>query len=88
MGWLRRTVSATERERWAALWSFAYFFTLLAGYYVLRPLRDQMGIAGGVKNLPWLFTATLSAYSSHSRFTARWWRDCRGSGSFPSSTTS
>jgi AAA family ATP:ADP antiporter len=41
------------------LWSFAYFFTLLAGYYVLRPLRDQMGIAGGVKNLPWLFTATF-----------------------------
>ena len=40
-------------------WSFAYFFTLLAGYYVLRPLRDQMGIAGGVKNLPWLFTATF-----------------------------
>ena len=41
------------------MWSFAYFFTLLAGYYVLRPLRDQMGIAGGVKNLPWLFTATF-----------------------------
>jgi AAA family ATP:ADP antiporter len=32
---------------------------MLAGYYVLRPLRDQMGIAGGVKNLPWLFTATF-----------------------------
>jgi ATP:ADP antiporter, AAA family len=59
VGWLRRTVPATERERSAALWSFAYFFTLLAGYYVLRPLRDQMGIAGGVKNLPWLFTATF-----------------------------
>jgi len=59
MGWLRRTVAATERERRAALWAFAYFFTLLAGYYVLRPLRDQMGIAGGVKNLPWLFTATF-----------------------------
>ncbi|HKU09319.1 MAG TPA: MFS transporter [Bradyrhizobium sp.] len=26
---------------------------------MLRPLRDQMGIAGGVKNLPWLFTATF-----------------------------
>ena len=32
---------------------------LLAGYYVLRPLRDQMGIAGGVKTLPWMFTATF-----------------------------
>ena len=57
--WLGWTMPATSRERAAALWSFAYFFTLLAGYYVLRPLRDQMGIAGGVKNLPWLFTATF-----------------------------
>src|SRR6185437_5551740 len=54
-------VPATPQERAAALWSFAYFFTLLAGYYVLRPLRDQMGIAGGVKTLPWLFTATFLA---------------------------
>jgi ATP:ADP antiporter, AAA family len=65
-GWRRRVVAAihwavpaTPQERAAALWSFAYFFTLLAGYYVLRPLRDQMGIAGGVRNLPWLFTATF-----------------------------
>lgn len=57
--WLQHLVPATPQERAAALWSFAYFFTLLAGYYVLRPLRDQMGIAGGVKNLPWLFTATF-----------------------------
>jgi AAA family ATP:ADP antiporter len=58
-GWLQRAVPATTQERSAALWSFAYFFTLLAGYYVLRPVRDQMGIAGGVKSLPWLFTATF-----------------------------
>jgi len=50
---------ATPQERAAALWSFAYFFMLLAGYYVLRPLRDQMGIAGGVRALPWMFTATF-----------------------------
>ncbi|VTU33020.1 Major Facilitator Superfamily protein [Variovorax sp. SRS16] len=56
---LRRAVPATPQELAAALWSFAYFFALLAGYYVLRPLRDQMGIAGGVRNLPWLFTATF-----------------------------
>jgi len=41
-------------------WSFAYFFVLLAGYYVLRPLRDEMAIAGGVRNLPWMFTATFA----------------------------
>jgi AAA family ATP:ADP antiporter len=57
--WAGWALHATERERTAALWSFAYFFMLLAGYYVLRPLRDQMGIAGGVRNLPWLFTATF-----------------------------
>ena len=57
--WAKRIVPATPADRAAALWSFAYFFTLLAGYYVLRPLRDQMGIAGGVRNLPWLFTATF-----------------------------
>jgi AAA family ATP:ADP antiporter len=57
--WLGWAMPATPQERSAALWSFAYFFMLLAGYYVLRPLRDQMGIAGGVKNLPWLFTATF-----------------------------
>src|SRR6185312_8204047 len=56
---LRRAVPATPAEFAAALWSFAYFFALLAGYYVLRPLRDQMGIAGGIRALPWLFTATL-----------------------------
>jgi ATP:ADP antiporter, AAA family len=57
--WLAKAVPATPQERAAALWSFAYFFTLLAGYYVLRPLRDQMGIAGGVRALPWMFTATF-----------------------------
>lgn len=43
----------------ALLWSFAYFFCLLASYYILRPLRDEMGVAGGVRNLQWLFTGTF-----------------------------
>jgi AAA family ATP:ADP antiporter len=59
--WLRRAVPATPAERHAALWSFAYFFALLAAYYVVRPLRDQMAIAGGTKALPWLFTATFAS---------------------------
>jgi AAA family ATP:ADP antiporter len=58
-GRLGRLFPATPHERAAALWSFAYFFALLAANYVLRPLRDQMGIAGGVRALPWLFTATF-----------------------------
>jgi len=57
--WLARVVNVRPGEVRALGWSFAYFFCLLAGYYVLRPLRDEMGIAGGVRNLPWLFTATF-----------------------------
>lgn len=48
-------------ERAPLAWSFAYFFCLLCGYYILRPLRDEMGIQGGVQALPWVFTATLLA---------------------------
>ena len=59
--WLGRAVQVRPGEARALLWSFAYFFCLLAGYYVLRPLRDEMGIAGGVRNLQWLFTATFVA---------------------------
>jgi ATP:ADP antiporter, AAA family len=59
--WVGWAVPATPHELAAALWSFGYFFTLLAGNSVLRPVRDQMGIAGGVRNLPWLFTATFLA---------------------------
>jgi AAA family ATP:ADP antiporter len=55
--WLARAVPATPAERQAALWSFAYFFMLLAGYYVLRPLRDEMAIAGGLRAIPWTVTA-------------------------------
>jgi AAA family ATP:ADP antiporter len=57
--WLARVVNVRPDEARALCWSFAYFFCLLAGYYVLRPLRDEMGIAGGVRNLQWLFTATF-----------------------------
>jgi AAA family ATP:ADP antiporter len=57
--WLNRVVAVRPEEAVALCWSFAYFFCLLAGYYVLRPLRDEMGIAGGVKNLQWMFTATF-----------------------------
>ena len=49
---LRRLVTLRQGELTAMLWSFAYFFCLLCSYYVLRPVRDEMGIQGGVDNLP------------------------------------
>ncbi len=37
------------------------FLLLFAGYFMLRPVRETMGIAGGVDNLQWLFTGTFIA---------------------------
>ena len=59
--WLTRLVSVEAGEWRALCWSFAYFFSLLCGYYILRPVRDAMGIAGGVQQLQWLFTGTFVA---------------------------
>jgi AAA family ATP:ADP antiporter len=56
---LRRTVDVREHEIAALLASCAYFFFVLSAYYVLRPVRDEMGVAGGVDSLAWLFTGTL-----------------------------
>ncbi len=38
-----------------------YFFFLLASYFILRPIRDTMGVAAGVSGLPYLFLGTLAA---------------------------
>ncbi|MGB0133758.1 NTP/NDP exchange transporter [Dokdonella sp.] len=48
-------------ERTVLVLSALYFFLVMASYFILRPIRDQMGVAGGVRNLPWLFTGTLVA---------------------------
>jgi AAA family ATP:ADP antiporter len=56
---LASVVDVKREERSALLWSFAYFFLILSAYYVLRPLRDNAGISGGTRALPWLFTATF-----------------------------
>ncbi len=50
-----------KNEVYGLLFSGMYFFFLLAAYYILRPIRDQAAVAGGVDNIPWLFTATLTA---------------------------
>src|SRR5947209_2477624 len=42
-------------------WSWLYIFAILSSDYVMRPIREQMGVSGGIENLPWLFTATLVA---------------------------
>ncbi len=41
-------------------WAFAGFFLLLSGYYILRPVREEMGVQIGPENLQWAFTLTFA----------------------------
>lgn len=58
VSWLR-WLNVNAGERTPLLWSFLYFFCLLCGYYMLRPVRDEMAIEGGVQHLPWMMTGTF-----------------------------
>jgi AAA family ATP:ADP antiporter len=58
---LRQLVDVREDEAPGLIGAFTYFFFLLASFYVMRPLREEMGVAGGVSRLPWLFTGTFLA---------------------------
>ncbi len=54
-----RLIKVEPDEIGVLLWSCAYFFFLLCGYYILKPLREAMGALGGVENLKWLYLGTL-----------------------------
>jgi AAA family ATP:ADP antiporter len=56
---LQRVVEVRAEEVRALGLACAYFFCLLAAWFIMRPIREEMGIAGGTKNLPWLYTGTL-----------------------------
>lgn len=56
---LQRLSDVRPNEVQALAWSWLYIFSVLSSYYIMRPIRDQMGVAGGVNNLQWLFTGTL-----------------------------
>jgi AAA family ATP:ADP antiporter len=58
-GRLRRALNIHPGEGGAALCGFAFFFFLFTGYFMLRPIRETLGIAAGVDKLQWLFTATF-----------------------------
>ncbi|OGP28619.1 MAG: MFS transporter [Deltaproteobacteria bacterium GWA2_57_13] len=56
---LNRMLDVRPEENLALAWSWLYIFSVLSSYYIIRPIRDEMGVAGGVENLQWLFTGTL-----------------------------
>ena len=49
-----------QPSEWRILiWSFLYFVFLLTGYFILRPIREEMGVTAGKENLKYLFAATF-----------------------------
>jgi len=56
-----RALGIHEDEIAPAACGFAFFFFLFCGYFMLRPIRETMGIQAGVNQLQWLFTATFVA---------------------------
>jgi len=56
---LRRVIEVRPEEMRALAWSWLYILSVLSSYYIIRPIRDDMGVASGIENLPWLFTGTL-----------------------------
>jgi len=58
-GALQRAINAERDELLPAVAGFCLFLCLFSGYFMLRPIREAMGIQAGVDNLQWLFTATF-----------------------------
>src|ERR1700682_1009222 len=54
-----RAVDVRPNEVRAMSLAFVFNFVVLAGYYILRPIREEIGASSGVENLPWMYTATL-----------------------------
>jgi AAA family ATP:ADP antiporter len=57
LGYFQSQVKSNE---WRALiWSFLYFFFLLTGYFILRPIREEMGVTSGTNTYGLLFSGTF-----------------------------
>jgi AAA family ATP:ADP antiporter len=58
---LRPLVSVAPGEAGVVLRSAAIFFLVLSGYYVLRPVREEIGTSIGQEGLQWLFVVVFLA---------------------------
>jgi ATP:ADP antiporter, AAA family len=54
-----KIVDVKPEEIRAMVVAFVFNFVVLGGYYVIRPIRDEIGADRGVENLPWMYTGTL-----------------------------
>jgi ATP:ADP antiporter, AAA family len=58
---LQKAVDVKPSEVRALFLGFIYYFLIFSSYYVIRPIRDDIGAANGIDKLPWLFTGTMIA---------------------------
>ncbi len=58
---IARLLNIEPKESGAVTAGLSMFFMLFTGYFMLRPVRETMGVAGGVDNLQWLFMGTFIA---------------------------
>ncbi len=61
MSMLQGVLRISRTEAAGVVPAVQMFFLLFASYFMLRPVRETMGLVGGVDNIPWLFTATFVA---------------------------
>lgn len=58
---IARLLNFRPGELRRALLAAALFFTVLCGYFFLRPVREAMGVSRGMDELRWLFVVTSAA---------------------------
>ncbi len=56
-------MKATPRGALIVFLSFLWFFLILGGYFVIRPVRETMGVTSGSDSLNLLFLGTFIAMS-------------------------
>ena len=56
--WASRALNFRRGELTLGVLSGLFYFCVLCGYFFLRPVREAMGVSGGMDQLRWLFVMT------------------------------
>jgi AAA family ATP:ADP antiporter len=56
---IRRALKLEPGEGGLVALAAAYHFFLMAAYFIVKPLREEMGVRGGARNLEYLWLGTL-----------------------------
>jgi AAA family ATP:ADP antiporter len=59
--WVARALNFKRGELSLGVLAGLFYFCVLCGYFFLRPVREAMGVSGGMGQLRWLFVMTSIA---------------------------